>query len=512
MEEISKQTDRNVIYRKGELYLEEPETDLKKDFTNLFCVTLRFGNIRCLGGPVRIISYRGPKSAGGVSNALEQVFKFRSEVTEWSYVSNLSLELSNKDGNTQSQFKLGQELLQGHYRYCNEFLWPILHDLSQYAHYDENDRRYYQTLNYAASLTIPADSSERYFVNDYQFGVLPSFLSGNQKSFLFWHIPWPARIHSTHVDPIRELASGMLRTNAIGFHTREYLFNFLDFIKRFCSNRQFDRRDTYVTSFDPVLRTAHRTKLFVAPIGTNNSYWNEMSLREDNQYCLPYPELPYVLSVDRIDYTKGVKDRFHAINRFFELYPQWQGKIFFVQIGTRSRMGLSVFDQYWHECSELANQINERWRCKNWQPLVWIEQPLESQTLAKIYSNASVMLVTPWRDGLNLTAKEFIASRNLEKNPGVLALSPGAGVWHEIGENTISVSPSDPDEMAKTLMNCLIMDNCEKQSRMKALIRSVNQNDLNTWWQVLSNAFNHSQTVMTHPIELQRAKQKLLCR
>lgn len=445
---------------------------------------------------MRIISYRGPKSAGGVSNALEQLFKYCSDVTEWSYVSDSSLELTDKLGNTGSRFQLGQELLQGHYRYCNEFLWPILHDLPQYARYEENDRRYYLTFNYAASLTIPTDTSERFFVNDYQFGALPGFLNRQQESFLFWHIPWPAHVDEAYVEPIRELASGMLRTKAIGFHTSEYLSNFRNFIKRFCSNVQFERRATYVSTTDPVSRIAHATRLFVAPIGTNTSYWNEISRGEGYDYCLPYPELPYVLSVDRIDYTKGVKDRFEAINRFFELYPQWIGKIFFVQIGTRSRTGLSAFDQYWFECSNLASQINERFRTENWQPLIWIEQPLDSQTLAKVYSNAAVMLVTPWRDGLNLTAKEFIASRDLISSPGVLALSPGAGVWHEIGEHTVSGSPCDTDELARTIMTCLLMDDSEKEMRMKAMMNLVRRNDLDNWWQGLANSFNDSRTWM----------------
>jgi trehalose 6-phosphate synthase/phosphatase len=339
------------------------------------------------------------------------------------------------------------------------------------------------------------------FVNDYQFAVLPSFLGRDQETIMFWHIPWPTNVNPVHVEALRDIASGMLQAKLVGFHTQEYLFNFLEFVERYCPSFNAHRDSKTVTHLDSMAQRLHVTRLIATPLGSNFGYWNRLShSTESSELVFPYRTLPYVLSVDRIDYTKGVSDRLIAIDHFFRMFPQWLQKVHFVQVGARSRVGLTEFDRYFETCSLVADRLNRRWRKDNWQPLLWIDQPVAPVTLAKVYAGAAAMLINPWRDGLNLTAKEFVASRDVERNPGVLALSNGAGVWKEIGEHTVSVCPSDPIGIAVSTLKCLEMDKTEKQLRMLALKNSLQQNDLDNWCHRFFGAYNTSinEALLTH--------------
>ena len=193
-----------------------------------------------------------------------------------------------------------------------------------------------------------------------------------------------------------------------------------------------------------------------------------------------------VLSVDRADYTKAVLERLLIIDRFLSENFLWQGRVSFLQIAGRSRAGLPAFDQYWDKCHHLANAINERWRTNNWQPVKWVEEPLPAQDLSTLYRHADTMLVNPVRDGLNLTAKEFIACQ--QENPGVLLLSEGAGAWQELGKYALSANPLHVHATADSLVRALSMSSLERRWRNAHLKQLLKQNPLDKWLQKIALA------------------------
>jgi trehalose 6-phosphate synthase/phosphatase len=175
-----------------------------------------------------------------------------------------------------------------------------------------------------------------------------------------------------------------------------------------------------------------------------------------------------------------------AIDMFFERHPQWIGKIVFAQISGKTRPGLHAFDEYWQECRQLHHRLTQRWSTDGWEPLLWIEKSYGSAELATIYNSASLMLVNAVRDGLNLTAKEYVGCQS-NVNPGVLALSNGTGAWHELGTHCVTLKPSDPLHIADGIATALSMEQYERVWRMTVLKERVRANTLSRWWYTFSS-------------------------
>jgi trehalose 6-phosphate synthase len=188
-----------------------------------------------------------------------------------------------------------------------------------------------------------------------------------------------------------------------------------------------------------------------------------------------------VLSVDRVDYTKGILERLECINEFFNVYPSWRGEITFVQLCQRSRPGLNAFDAYWNECLAKTGEINSRWGEESWKPILWVPESVSQAVLSGLYQKAAALLVTPLRDGLNLTAKEFVACSNNSSGP--LLLSKNAGVWQEFGEYALPLTPSQPVEMASSIARALSSDRDEHKDRLRHMRESLEENTLSVWWQ-----------------------------
>ncbi len=441
---------------------------------------------------MRLISYRGPNAAGGVSSTLTRIFEMaqpNQDPIDWWFLDDGALQ--RWDPNFHSalpKVKLDRTLIENHYRYCNNFLWPVLHDMPAYAIYNEYERQSYKNLNSVVSfgLRTPVEDSDSHFVNDYQFALVPLYLRGSKRTLLFWHIPWPVSVNPEHTHQLCEIASSLLHANSIGFHTEEYKTNFLKFVQTNLPNAKVHFHADTVTTPDRIGSGEQTTSVVVAPLGLDSLYWQ--NLAED----LPPPysidswisknsnNLPYILSVDRCDYTKGVLERLSAIDEFCSSYPQFRGQVRFLQVGSKSRSGLSEFDQYWRSCQQLSQAINSRWSSGSWCPIEWIHEPLNALELASIYKHAAAMIVSPVRDGLNLTAKEFIACQT--ENPGVLALSSNAGVYTEIGEHCIPIEVNDRAAFAASIARCLRVGRADRYRRMIALNARVRSNSLADWW------------------------------
>jgi trehalose 6-phosphate synthase/phosphatase len=450
---------------------------------------------------MNILSYRGPSTAGGVSTALARINSNSADGKQrWWYIDKNSVQTrSNTDSEVLEIVKIPQKIIEGHYRYCNNFIWPVLHDLPQQAILDKEDRELYMQFNIRfARHFMRAEalrSSGLCFVNDYQLAI-SSGLLGNSPMLdviLFWHVPWPKTVTSEFRPYLVEIAEGLLGAVRLGFHTGEYAQNFLTFVHENMPMYEVDFADQVVASkTDDSISTA----VVACPLGLDVDFWVKKA--EDSTPVHHDLDLskeitcPFVLSVDRADYTKGVVERMNAIEEFFAKYPEQIGKLQFVQVCQPSRTGLPNFDHYWEVISGMGAAINEKLSTPEWKPIVWVEKPIPPLTLAWLYKKATTMMINPVRDGLNLTAKEFAAC----SKKGAMLLSPEAGVWHELGSECLALDPDSREQMAHQIAASLKMSDEEKRSRLTVMKRKLRTNTLVKWWLDFEGGMVASQNVV----------------
>ncbi len=451
---------------------------------------------------MHIISYRGPGMGGGVSPSLSRLEASSNGESSWWFLSGDREVCARFSASAEEKIgSMAKEIVDGHYRFCNEFLWPIMHDLSEYATYDEDHRSSYEKFNRIFARKISRyTSATNFFVQDYQLALMPLQLRRlcNADTAVFWHIPWPKSVPQEFLEPIIDITKSMLSAQHVGFHTAEYAENFLRFVEKHVPGFQTfpdrlticrDSVKTYTPYVHPFFngkievypaQTRNQTQVLVAPLGLDVSYWQ--NLAADTKQPNPLTGLiktDYVLSVDRADYTKGVIPRLKAIAHFFDFHPEMKGKVTFAQVCGKSRMNIEAFAKYYWECRSLVNAVNAQHATDDWQPVVDVPGPLNSAELAVLYRDASVMLVNPVRDGLNLTAKEFVACQSY--NPGTLALSPNAGVFDELGAWSVKVNPKAPLEMSASIYHALMMSEDERTACARRMTTRLHANPLNLW-------------------------------
>jgi len=451
---------------------------------------------------MNMISYRGPGKAGGLSVGLAQAWDENAVCNQqWWHILDGKLVMSTDTVSTpEEKADIDTTLADGHYRYCNEFIWPIMHDMAELAVYDNTAHQQYRDLNRLLGWQICSEEQGRlgtFFLHDYQLALLPQSLRrfADGKSAIFWHIPWPKRVPEQYARPIAELAMGLLHSDYVGFHTQEYAENFLAFVEQHIVGYDCDYGDLSVSSSagrrltigglklsqSRSPKAARQTQLVVAPLGINMDYWSSLANMQHSWFQSGRESGTHlVLSVDRGDYSKGIINRLHGIDAFFEKYPEWLGKVTFLQICGRTRPGIEAFDNYWQECERLAVDIRKRWHHASRQSLIWQTHPISSSELSAYYRSAAVMLVTPVRDGLNLTAKEYAACQ--DRDPGVLVLSPGAGAFEELGQFCLAADVSNAEQLAQSIHEALIMKESERKARMRMLHKQLQQNTLLDWW------------------------------
>jgi trehalose 6-phosphate synthase/phosphatase len=376
---------------------------------------------------------------------------------------------------------INQSVTEGHYRYCNNFLWPIMHDLPQFAIFSELDRSCYARFNLAVARNYSSSSrsgNASCFVQDYQLALVPDLLRREPtRTALFWHIPWPANVNPLHVSPLTEVGRGMLGASFLGFHTREYAHNFLSFIDSHIAEARVDYQR------ERVLLEGRVTEVIVSPLGIDLSYWTELRMQYGRTVQNDESQPRFILSVDRADYTKGIFERLDAIDQFYESHPEMLGKVHFVNVCHRTREGLPHFDAYWLRCRRRADAISQRWAQAGWRPLIWITEPLEAKDLVRLYSDAAAVMISPIRDGLNLVAKEYSAVQQR----GALLLSRGAGVWHELGDLALSVDPGSSEATVSAIKQALTMSNTEKYIRALQARKRLRGNSLGQWWNLFGS-------------------------
>jgi trehalose 6-phosphate synthase len=383
---------------------------------------------------------------------------------------------------------LSKEEEEGYYYgFANEGLWPLCHIAHTRPLFRAADWQYYQDVNrkFADAVLEEIKSVRKpvVLVQDYHFALLPRLIKEQRpdaRVAIFWHIPWPNPEAFGICPWQRQLVDGLLGADLIGFHIQSHCNNFLETVDRVVESRVDWEHFS-------VLRQDHRT--IVRPFPVSVDFVGDDTAESDH-HGFNYHERSALLrslgveatfmgiGVDRVDYTKGILERFLAIERFLEKYPSYQGKFTFVQIGAPSRTHIKRYHDLLAEVEAEAERINWRFQSGSWKPIVFLKRQHSHEEIEPYYRAAALCLVTSLHDGMNLVAKEFAAARRDER--GVLILSQFTGAAREL-RDALLVNPYDIDQTAEAIRAALEMEPEEKQMRMHRMRELIKEHNIYRW-------------------------------
>ena len=371
-----------------------------------------------------------------------------------------------------------------YYGFSNEGLWPLCHMAYTRPIFRTTDWQTYMSVNrrFADVVVEEARTSDPVIlVQDYHFALLPRLIRNRLPSatiITFWHIPWP-NPEAFGICPWREeILDGMLGSSIMAFHTRFHCNNFIDTIDRYLETR-IDRENSTV-SFGGQITAVRNYPISIEWPG--RAYATARPVSETRQQVRESHQLPLDcmvgIGVDRMDYTKGILERFLAVERLLELRPEWVGRFAFIEIAAPTRSEISHYQQFANEVSALAERINERFKKGTYQPIILKMERHEPAQVFDYLRAADVCMVTSLHDGMNLVAKEFVASRDDER--GVLILSQFTGAARELLEALI-VNPYDIDQCAAALDLALAMPLTEQRDRMRSMRSLIQEFNVFRW-------------------------------
>ena len=381
---------------------------------------------------------------------------------------------------------LDQAEFKGYYEgFSNEGLWPLCHIAHTRPVFRAADWADYRRVNerFAEAVLAEIEGQDEpwVLVQDYHFTLLPKLIKDRRpdaRVALFWHIPWP-NPEAFAICPWRkELLTGLLGADLIGFHTQFHCNNFLETVDRILESR-IDRERFAVK------REGHSTVVKPFPISVAfeepRSGDPEGDVRADRERVLRETKSKaefIAVGVDRLDYTKGILERLRGVERFLERYPDFRGRFTLFQIGAPSRTGLESYRSFTGQVEAEAARINARFGGGGAPPIALRLKHHSHEEIRPFYRAADACLVTSLHDGMNLVAKEFVVAR--EDDGGVLILSRFTGAARELRDALI-VNPYDTDEVAQALHDALVMEPNEKALRMARLRRQVRENNVYRW-------------------------------
>jgi trehalose 6-phosphate synthase len=445
---------------------------------------------RAANGSIRVLH-----PASGLVTALEPVMRACSGV--WVAHGGGSADRESADRSGRVKVPPGEESYvvrrvwlsaeeeQGYYYgFSNEGLWPLCHIAHHRPIFRTSDWKHYQAVNrrFAEAVCEEADSDDPIIlVQDYHFALAPQMihkLLPRATILTFWHIPWP-NAERMAICPWRdELLEGLLGSSIVGFHTRQHCNNFLDAVDSFLEAR-IDREQTAVVQ--------HRRTTLVRPYPISiewPSRWmaSSPSIDECQASVLAELDLPrgtrIGIGVDRLDYTKGVEERFLAVEQLLERVPSLRGKFTFVQLAAPSRTAIEHYRVLNETVERVAARINDRFAQGRYRPIVFLRAHHEPPTVFRFLRAACLCYVSSLHDGMNLVAKEYVAAHDDEQ--GVLVLSRFTGAARELTEALI-VNPYDLDEASKALAFALEMPADEQRDRMRSMRSFVAEFNVYRW-------------------------------
>jgi trehalose 6-phosphate synthase len=382
---------------------------------------------------------------------------------------------------------LTKEEEDGYYfGFANEGIWPLCHIAHTRPSFRTSDWEHYRRVNEKfaqATLEEIANAEEPFvLIQDYHFALLPRLIKSarpDARVAIFWHIPWPNPEAFGICPWQKELLDGLLGADLIGFHIQQHCNNFLETVDHSIECRiEWDRfavnRNNHFTIVRPHPISVALPELSEESRGLLNATPTREAILEQLG-----PETLFIgVGVDRVDYTKGLVERFQGIERFLDKYPQYVRKFSFVQFGAPSRTNIKRYQEFFSEVEAEAQRINDRFQADKWKPIVFYGQHHDHHEINPYYRAADLCMVTSLHDGMNLVAKEFVAARQDED--GVLVLSQFTGASREL-RDAIPVNPYDIEQLAEAIRRALEMPPEERRARMQRMRRTVKEHNVYRW-------------------------------
>lgn len=364
--------------------------------------------------------------------------------------------------------------------FCNATIWPLFHYFPSLVEFDEDTFQSYEQVNhqFAERLLSIVRPDDIIWIHDYQLMQLPGLIRAVMPQAtigFFLHIPFPSfevfRLLHRHWK--EKIIGGMLGADLIGFHTHEYVQHFLKTVQMVYG---------YDHQFRTIIMKDKMIKAEMFPLGIDfekfhNARSNPKVIDRIGQIKENFKYKKIIFSVDRLDYTKGVTHRLSGFEQFLDEHPEWRGKVVFILVIVPSRQIISKYNERKKMIEERVGRINGKYSSLEWQPVIYRYSHLSFVDLCALYQSADVGLITPIRDGMNLVAKEYVASQH---GQGVLILSELAGAANEMGE-AVLVNPMDKREVAHAIYTALTMPEPEQKQKLSVLQKRLREYSVSYW-------------------------------
>lgn len=451
--------------------------------------------------PIKIFkkknSYEFTYSSGGLATGMSSVHSKMD--TLWIGWPGIALDNLNK----KTIYELNKHLYEKKFRavhlnkkeindfyngLSNKSLWPLFHYFMEYSVFDKSNWESYKNVNkkFAQSIIENYNEGDLIWIHDYQLMLCPKMvrdLIPNSIIGFFLHIPFPS-FEVFRIFPWRkELLNGVLGSDLVGFHTYNYQRHFLSSVKRILmANVKLNR----------VSAGSRKILVNTFPMGIDFQKYNQAAKDYLSKKVpkSPNPDLKKILTIDRLDYTKGVVQRIKAFEMFLDNYPQFIEKVKLIMLTVPSRENVSDYKNLKKETDEIVGRINGKYSTVNWNPISYYYRSVSFDQLIELYMTSDVAMITPVRDGMNLVAKEYIATR--ENGDGVLILSEMAGASIELFE-AIQINPFDLYNMSESIYKALTMPKDEQTKRNLSMQNRIKRYTVEHWANEFMNTLKNKQ-------------------
>ncbi|MFO7852164.1 MAG: bifunctional alpha,alpha-trehalose-phosphate synthase (UDP-forming)/trehalose-phosphatase [Bacteroidota bacterium] len=436
-------------------------------------------------------------SIGGLATGMKSIYKdYESLWFGWPGFGeeNISDEVKKKTGESLEKERcrpvyIEDEDIDLYYSgFSNKTLWPLFHYFMEYAVYEDSYWEAYKRVNrkFASEIIKVIEPGDRVWVHDYHLLLLPKLIRDEAPDVsigFFLHIPFPSYELFRVLPWRKEILEGMLGADLVGFHTYDYERHFISSARRILGldihlnqiklRNRIVRTDSFPMGID-------YDKFYNASLKSSKRPKEERSeiRKEIDKYFLHHPERKIILSIDRLDYSKGIPNRLIAFDHFLSKYPEYHYKVTLIMLAVPSRINVEQYQMMKKEIDRLVGIINGHYGTITWTPIRYFYRALPFENLIELYSSANIALVTPVRDGMNLVAKEYLATRI--NGSGVLIISEMTGAAKELNE-AIWINPNDKDEIAEGIKQAIEMPLDEQIERNLLMQKRIKRYDIKRW-------------------------------
>ncbi len=446
---------------------------------------------------VNVVSFAGPGMKQGMSASLEPVVKRLNARVNWFALTDHPQDQAQNQAESRKKGSgpgfsyytpklstgLMARLLDDYKTMAQGYLWSLLHGDPHKYPFDLKIWKSFKQLSQAVAGECLNSSTMSFpslcWLHDYQLAMGAPALASQSGIILcqFWHVPFPSAAVMQQSPIGAELTQALLQNKLIGFHTERYASNFLDTVEAFFPEAKIDR------ALKVVSLGRKQTRVAVMPLGVDSSYWQKLAM--DSK---PHAEAlarthglaqQYIVGIDKLDYTKGIIERLNGLDLFLATHPEMLKRFHYVQLSQPNQGASEEHKQYEILVDKRISAINTRFGDADWQPILHIKEHLGHAKLSAWYQSATALSINSLSDGLNLLAKEFVASRIDES--GVLILSKATGAAEELGQGAILVDPTDPAAISAAFAQALSLTWEEKHNRMVGMRQTIGWNQLIGW-------------------------------